>query len=100
MQYYDIGYIQFASSIEDCALKSVQSDKSLIEAGTFLEEIAKDDKKVACLETFAECQEFVRWLQKFTAGIPIEDSDNHNKPPAFSLIINLFQCLTAMSKGL
>ena len=43
-------------------------DESLIQAGVFLEDIAKNRRKVDCLGTFVTCKEIVKWLQKETKG--------------------------------
>ena len=43
-------------------------DESLMQAGKFLEDIAKNPQKVDCLDTFAGCKDIVKWLQKETKG--------------------------------
>ena len=43
-------------------------DESLIEAGKFLQDVAKDQRKVVCLEVFARCQNIVKWLKGTTKG--------------------------------
>lgn len=43
-------------------------DESLMQAGVFLEDIAKNPQKVDCLDTFARCKDIVKWLQKETKG--------------------------------
>ena len=43
-------------------------DESLVQAGVFLEDIAKNPRKVDCLDTFAMCKDIVKWLQKETKG--------------------------------
>jgi hypothetical protein len=46
----------------------VDIDESLIQAGVFLEDIAKNQQKVDCLNTFVMCEDIVKWLQKATKG--------------------------------
>ena len=43
-------------------------DENLVQAGVFLEDIAKNPRKVDCLDTFARCKDIVKWLQKETKG--------------------------------
>jgi hypothetical protein len=43
-------------------------DEKLMQAGVFLEDIAKNPQKVDCLDTFARCKDIVKWLQKETKG--------------------------------
>ena len=52
--------------MENQTLKDV--DESLIETGKFLEDVAKEPKKVDCLERFARCQDIVKWLKEVTKG--------------------------------
>jgi hypothetical protein len=52
--------------MKDQTLKDV--DDSLIEAGRFLKDVAKEPRKVQCLETFARCQDIVKWLKEVTKG--------------------------------
>ena len=52
--------------MEDSTLNDV--DDSLVEAGKFLEDVAKYPKKVHCLEVFAKCQKIVKWLKGVTNG--------------------------------
>ena len=42
---------------------------SLVQAGEFLEDIAKDQVKVDCLYRFSRCQEIVHWLKEVTNGM-------------------------------
>ena len=43
-------------------------DDSLTRAGEFLEDIAKDPRKVECLDTFSKCKDIVKWLKDETKG--------------------------------
>ena len=43
-------------------------DDSLIDTGKFLQDIARDTRKVNCLEKFAKCQNIVKWLKEVTKG--------------------------------
>ena len=43
-------------------------DDTLVDAGEFLEDIAKDQRKVDCLQSFARCQDIVKWLKEVTKG--------------------------------
>lgn len=52
--------------MENQTLKDV--DESLTETGRFLEDVAKEPRKVACLERFARCQDIVMWLKQVTRG--------------------------------
>jgi hypothetical protein len=52
--------------MKDQTLRDV--DDSLIEAGRFLEDVAKEPNKMQCLETFARCQDIVKWLKGVTKG--------------------------------
>ena len=52
--------------MEDQTLQDV--DDSLIEAGRFLEDVAREPRKVRCLERFAQCQDIVKWLKEVTKG--------------------------------
>ena len=52
--------------MKDQTLQDV--DDSLIEAGKFLEDVAREPRKVRCLMTFAQCQDIVKWLKEVTNG--------------------------------
>ena len=52
--------------MKDQTLQDV--DDSLIEAGRFLEDVAREPRKVHCLERFAQCQDIVKWLKEVTKG--------------------------------
>ena len=52
--------------MNDQTLKDV--DESLTETGKFLKDVARDHRKVDCLEMFAQCQDIVKWLQETTKG--------------------------------
>ena len=52
--------------MKDQTLKDV--DDRLIEAGRFMEDVAKEPSKVQCLERFARCQDIVKWLKEVTKG--------------------------------
>ena len=54
--------------MEDQTLQDV--DDSLIDTGKFLQDIAKDPRKVECLEKFAKYQKIVKWLKEVTKGQP------------------------------
>ena len=43
-------------------------DDSLVEAGKFLEDVARETRKVQCLMRFAKCQDIVKWLKEVTKG--------------------------------
>ena len=43
-------------------------DDNLVNTGKFLQDFAKDSRKVACLEKFAECRGIVKWLRTETKG--------------------------------
>ena len=53
--------------MENQTLKDV--DDSLMETGKFLEDVAKESKKVKCLERFSRCQDIVKWLKEVTKGL-------------------------------
>ena len=57
---------QLSASMKDQMLKDVED--SLIEAGRFMEDVAKEPSKVQCLERFAKCKEIVKWLKGVTKG--------------------------------
>lgn len=59
-------YSQLSTSMKDQTLQDV--DESLIEAGRFLEDVAREPRKVRCLERFAQCQDIVNWLKEVTKG--------------------------------
>ena len=52
--------------MKDQTLKDV--DDTLIEAGKFMEDVAREPSKVQCLERFAKCKEIVEWLKGVTKG--------------------------------
>jgi hypothetical protein len=52
--------------MKDQTLQDV--DDSLIEAGKFMEDVAREPSKVQCLERFARCKEIVKWLKGVTKG--------------------------------
>ena len=52
--------------MKDQTLRDVND--SLIEAGKFMKEVAEEPSKVQCLETFAQCQDIVKWLKEITKG--------------------------------
>ena len=52
--------------MQDLMLKDI--DGRLIDASKFLEHIASDKRKLACLQKFSECQEFVSWVREQTKG--------------------------------
>ena len=43
-------------------------DNSLVDAGEFLKDVARDQQKVQCLKIFAECKGIVKWLREVTNG--------------------------------
>ncbi|MCG8625208.1 MAG: hypothetical protein MJE68_24825 [Proteobacteria bacterium] len=43
-------------------------DDRLIEAGRFMEDVAREPSKVQCLERFTRCKEIVEWLKRVTKG--------------------------------
>lgn len=57
---------QLSTSMKDQTLGDV--DDSLIDAGKFLEDVAREPRKVHCLMRFAQCQDIVKWLQDVTKG--------------------------------
>ena len=44
-------------------------DRSVVDAGRFLQEYATDATKRECLEAFADCQKIVEWIRTETKGI-------------------------------
>ena len=58
--------MQLSTSMKDQTLKDV--DDTLIEAGKFMEDVAREPSKVQCLERFAKCKEIVEWLKRVTKG--------------------------------
>lgn len=52
--------------MKDQTLRDV--DDRLIEAGRFMEDVAREPNKVQCLERFAKCKEIVEWLKGVTKG--------------------------------
>ena len=58
--------LQMSTSGDSQTLHDV--DDNLICAGEFLEDIAKEPRKVECLDTFARCKDIVKWLKDETKG--------------------------------
>ena len=48
-------------SLDNKTLKDV--DSTLMEAGSFLDDIAKTPKKQDCLKNFCACQDLIQWLK-------------------------------------
>ena len=48
--------------MKDKTLKDV--DSTLMEAGGFLDDIAKTQKKQDCLKNFCACQNLIKWLKE------------------------------------
>ena len=73
--YVQFSLWQLATSGGDQTLSDI--DDSLVRAGVFLKDIAKNQRKVDCLNTFARCKDIMKWLQKETKG------DTHNMVVTF-----------------
>lgn len=62
-------------------------DDSLVDASKFLKDIAKDSRKMQCLEKFAQCQKIVKWLKDVTKDVTKETKEVKNGK------FNLHACL-------